>query len=164
MSLYEPPRVHVADTDEPKQGPVGLLGALGIPWLLALGALYFVTPVLAEAVAISFTASPTEDLAAPLAPHVLATLLTLDLTIDAVFVAVATWWAITLSRLAPLPVALLYGFSLIAVRAVEAGGLPGIVNTGFPLWYDLLGNVNDLVGALAAALVHSFRGREAPAS
>ena len=80
--------------------------------------------------------------------------------------ALCFWLIATLvwtSVVAPLPVALLYGLSLVAVRVVEAGGLPGIVSTGFPLWYDLLGNVNDLAGALAAALAHSFRGREAPA-
>lgn len=140
MGPYDPPRVRLADATTPALSTSAVVGALGIPWLICLGTLYFITPVLAEAFALSVS-WPASALVA-------------DLALDTLFVALATWWAITLSRLAPFPVALLFALMLVAVNVAQSGGLPGIVYTGLPSWYAWAGNVNDLVGALLAAAVH----------
>ena len=52
MNLYEPPRVRVADSTAPKPGGAVLIGALGIPWVICLGTLYFVTPAIAEGIGL----------------------------------------------------------------------------------------------------------------
>lgn len=153
MSLYEPPRVRVADSAGPEPGTTALVGALGIPWLMCLGTLYFVTPVIAEGIALSL-ASPSATDDAESAASLLTVTLAADLVLDTLFVALATWWAIQLSRLAPAIVALLFALSLVAVRSVESGGLPGVISTGLPTWYEWTGNANDLIGALIAAMLH----------
>lgn len=153
MNLYEPPRVRVADSTAPKPGGAVLIRALGIPWVICLGTLYFVTPVIAEGIALSVSgASVVGDTQA--VTSALTITLAADLVLDALFVALATWWAIQLSRLSPFPVAILFALSLVAVRAIQSGGLPGVIYTGFPPWYEWTGNANDLIGALLAAMLH----------
>jgi hypothetical protein len=44
---------------------------------------------------------------------------------------------------------------------IESGGFPGVINTGLPARYDWAGNVNDLISALAAAMLQfAFRTEE----
>ena len=143
MGLYDPPRVKVEpDSNAPTHWTATAAG-VAIPWLLTVTCLYFVTPTLTEGIVTSM--EPGSD------AH-LTTMLVADLLIDSVFVAVGAYWSLQLSRLPIVATALVFGVSLIALRAVELGGLPGVIETGFPLWYDVLGNLNDLAGALIAAL------------
>jgi hypothetical protein len=151
MGLYDPPQVNVDIGNDDSTHWVVTTAALIVPWLMTVVCLYFVTPAI------------TEGMVASIAPDVetrLRLTLGMDLLIDAVFVALGTYWAIQLSRLRGSLTALFFGISLIAVRAIELGGLPGVISTGLPLWYDVLGNFNDLAGAFAALLSHQIFNRE----
>jgi len=77
MRLYEPPRVRVADAVVPKSSISALVGALGIPRLMCLGTLYFITPVIAEGIALNLSGLSASDYA-----QVAASLLTITLVAD----------------------------------------------------------------------------------
>ena len=141
--MFDPPKINV-DTgrDEPPGWNVAFV-IVGVSWLITLLTLMFVSPALSEGVVATMAESAVRQ----------DTMLALDLTLDTVFVALGAYWGITLSRVPIVSSALLFGFGFLLVQAMEVGGLPGVIDTGLPLWYQLLGNVNDVVGALAAALV-----------
>jgi hypothetical protein len=141
--VFDPPKVKV-DTgrDEPPEWNIAFV-IVGVSWLITLLVLMFISPVLSEGVVATMAESAVRR----------DTMLALDLTLDTVFVALGAYWGIALSRVPIVATALLLGFGFVLVQTIEVSGLPGVIDTGFPLWYQLLGNVNDVVGALAAALV-----------
>ena len=152
MGMFEPPRVNVDIVrGTPPSWQISAL-ILGIAWIITLVTLMFISPTLSEGVVATMDqAHARRDL-----------MLGTELVLDTLFVGLGAYWGITLSRLPVVPSAVLFGFGFLLGQIIEAGGLPGVIDTDFPLWYQLLGNVNDIVGALAAALViHLLREADA---
>lgn len=132
---YEPLRVHVGDATQPIPVAAAVVGAFAIAWVMCLGMLYFVTPIIAQSIALGLAdTNAINEL--PAAASLLSTTLAANAMLDVLCVAPATWWAIQLSRLWPLPVAVLFAFSLVAVRTQESGDLPRAINMSFPPWYE----------------------------
>ncbi|MEM7403809.1 MAG: hypothetical protein AAF458_00890 [Pseudomonadota bacterium] len=149
MSLYDPPEVNVDTGPEAQRSRFTVLMAAAVPWVITLLTLYFITPVISAGAGASL-----EDGSAAQIDRVLLA----DLILDFLFVGIGCYWALELSRLPRWPTAVLFGLGLFAVHVVEVGGVPGVIDTGLPAWYQFVGNFNDVVGAVLAAATHAALG------